>query len=112
MGKSIFYILGAICVGAASFRRHRVLSIRRGGADTGNYFAVWHLFKSVAAMLLCAAALAANAQENAAAKQPPPVQAAGVVTAVKIEPEQVTLAPGESRQFTGPLREPEPSALH
>src|SRR5208282_371097 len=28
-------------------------------------------------------------------------QAAGVVTAVKIEPSEVTLAPGESRQFTG-----------
>ncbi len=72
-----------------------------GRRGRGHLFAVWHLFKSVAAMLLCAAALAANAQENAAAKQPPPVQAAGVVTAVKIEPSEVTLAPGESRQFTG-----------
>ncbi len=63
-------------------------------------FAVWHLLKSVTAILLCAGALGASAQDNAAAKQPPPAQVAGVVTAVKIEPRQVTLAPGESKQFT------------
>ncbi len=53
----------------------------------------------VTAILLCAAALEASAQENAAVSQPP-AQVAGVITAVKIEPSQVTLAPGESRQFT------------
>jgi len=52
------------------------------------------------AILLSAAALAASAQDNAIAKQPPPTQDAGVITAVKIEPGKVTLAPGESQQFT------------
>ena len=71
---------------------------RRG---RGHLFACWHLFKSVTAILLLAAAVVASAQESPVAKQPPPAQAAAVVTAVKIEPSEVTLAPGESRQFTG-----------
>ena len=50
-------------------------------------FAVWHLLKSVTAILLCAGALGASAQDNAAAKQPPPAQVAGVVTAVKLVPQ-------------------------
>lgn len=63
-------------------------------------FAVWYLFKSLVAILLCAVALEASAQESAATTQPPPTQVTSVVTAVKIEPSQVTLAPGENKQFT------------
>ena len=69
----------------------------RGGNRLHN--AVWRPFKPITATLLCAAALALSAQENAAAKPSPPAQVAGVITAVKIEPSQVTLAPGESKQF-------------
>ncbi|MGB8029469.1 MAG: glycoside hydrolase family 44 protein [Terracidiphilus sp.] len=54
----------------------------------------------MASILVCAAALGLSAQENAVAKQPPPTQAAGLITAVTIEPSHVILAPGESEQFT------------
>ena len=74
---------------------------RVGRRGLGHGIAVWHLLNYAPAILLCAAALAASAQENATIKQPPPAQAAGVVTAVKIEPSQAALEPGESQQFTG-----------
>ena len=78
----------ASCFGrAASGHRH------------GYVFAIRPTFSYLAAIFICAAALAASAQDNAAANQPPPAQAASAVTSVKIEPSQVTLAPGESRQF-------------
>jgi len=79
---------------ASCFER---LAGRRGH---GYVFAVWPTLSYVAAIFICAASLAARAQENGAAKQQPLALVAGVVTAVKIEPGQVTLAPGESRQFT------------
>ena len=53
----------------------------------------------LAAILLGAASLVSGAQENTPPNQPP-AQAAGVVTTVNVEPDHVTLAPGESRQFT------------
>jgi hypothetical protein len=71
-----------------------------GRRGHGHRVAVWPAFNFVAALLLCAAGLSARAQESTAAAQPPPAQAAGVVTGMKIEPRHVTLAPGESKQFT------------
>ncbi len=55
----------------------------------------------LAAILLAAATIALSAQENKPPEQMPPAPVAGVVTAVKIEPDHVTLAPGETSQFTG-----------
>jgi len=55
----------------------------------------------LAAILLAAATIALSGQENKPPEQMPPAPVAGVVNAVKIEPDHVTLAPGESRQFTG-----------
>ena len=56
----------------------------------------------MAAILLGAATIGLIGQESKTPEQTPPsAQAAGAVTGVKIEPDHVTLAPGESRQFTG-----------
>jgi len=63
----------------------------------------------LAAILLGAATIVSSAQENKAPGQMPSAPAAGVaagqptgvVTGVKIEPDHVTLVPGESIQFAG-----------
>jgi hypothetical protein len=96
MGKSIFWIFGgdmrwseerstASCVDCQAERRGRAISL---------------MLKFLTAIFLCAAALAASAQQNAPASQVAPAQTASAVSAVKIEPGQVTLTPGESRQLT------------
>ena len=59
----------------------------------------------LAAILLGTATILSGAQENKTPEQmpsaPPAGQPAGVVTGVKIEPDNATLIPGESKQFTG-----------
>jgi hypothetical protein len=66
----------------------------------GQGFAARRRVHYLAAILLGAASLVSGAQQNTPPQQTP-AQAAGVVTAVIVEPDRVTLAPGESRQFTG-----------
>ena len=67
--------------------RHTVSAHRRGNC--------------MSAILLAAAAIGLSAQESKTPEQMPPAPPAGVVTGVKIEPDRVTLSPGESKQFTG-----------
>ena len=55
----------------------------------------------MAAILWVAATAALSGQENKVPETAPSAQAAGVVTGVKIEPDHVMEAPGDSRQFTG-----------
>jgi len=99
MGTSILCILGEDMRWGERLSTESIIDRPAGRRDEGHRFAVWSTLKALAAILLGASAVAAGAQENSAAQQPP-AQAAGVVTAVKIEPGQVTLAPGETRQFT------------
>jgi len=73
-----------------------LLAVRRCSCQG---FAVRRRIYYLAAILFGAASLVSGAQQNAPPEQPP-AQAAAVVTAVTVEPESVTLAPGESRQFT------------
>lgn len=60
-----------------------------------------HWFNCLAAVLLGVAAIGMSAQETKTPEQAPSAQPASVVTGVKIEPDHVTLSPGDSRQFTG-----------
>ncbi len=79
-----------------------LLGIRRG--NTARY-----LVNCIAALLLCAASIVLSAQQSKPPEQTPSTQVPVVVTGVKIEPDHVTLAPGDSRQFaatvegTGPF---------
>ena len=60
-------------------------------------FAARPAFNFATAILLCVSAL--HAQQSPA-PSPPPAPAPGVVTSIAIEPSQIVLVPGESRQFT------------
>jgi hypothetical protein len=55
----------------------------------------------LAVLLLGSATTVLSGQQIKPPERMPPAKVAGVVTAVKIEPDHVKLAPGESRQFTG-----------
>jgi len=66
--------------------------------------AALYLVSCMAALLLCAGPIALSAQENKTPEQMPPAQIPGVVTAVEIDSDHVTLAPGDSRQFAATVK--------
>jgi hypothetical protein len=62
------------------------------------------LVNCIAATLLCAASIVLSAQESKTPEQTPSAQIPAVVTGVEIEPDHVTLAPGDSRQFAATVK--------
>jgi hypothetical protein len=87
----------ALSAGLAATLRFTVSAMRRVGKQG---IASHCRVSCVTAILLGVVTIGSSAQESKAPEQAA-AQVPGVVTGVKIEPDQVTLAPGESRQFTG-----------
>lgn len=63
-----------------------------------------YLVNLVAAILLCASSIVLIAQENKTPGQTPSVQIPAVVTSVEIDPDRVTLTPGDSKQFQATVK--------
>jgi hypothetical protein len=58
----------------------------------------------MAAFLLCAGTIVLSAQESKPPEQTPPVLVQSVVSGVEIDPDHLTLAPGESKQFAATVK--------
>ena len=78
--------------------RYAVQALRRG---PGRGVAASRHVNCMLAILLAVTAMGLSAQDIKTPEQMPPALPAGAVTGVKIEPDHVTLAPGESKQFVG-----------
>jgi len=78
---------------------HHSIPVVQRGRRQGVAAPIW--VNSMVVILLCATQIVLSAQENKTPEQTPLAQVPVVVTGVKIEPDHVMLAPGESRQFTG-----------
>ncbi len=84
--------------GLAAALRFTNSAARRG---RGQGVASRYRIRCLAAILLGTATILLSAQDNKILEQAATTQAPGAVTGVKIEPDRVVLAPGETRQFTG-----------
>jgi hypothetical protein len=66
--------------------------------------AALYLVSCMAAILLCAGSNRVERAGKQTPEQTPPAQVPGVVTAVEIDSDHVTLAPGDSRQFAATVK--------